>query len=181
MRYLLLTLLFLAAPLVAQDDKDEPNVGYRIVHPDGTVEYTDDPTAGGQEFELRQAPTTTMKQYAPPPQRPISKYQHPPPSKFTGYTAFGITTPQPEQTIWYTGEKISVAVSLDPQLQPGHKVLITMDGKEVASGAAMSFPLGQIDRGSHSLSADVLDRDGTVLISTGPVTFFLRQRSSIKH
>ena len=63
-RLLLLTALVL--PLAAT----AAGVGYRIVHPDGTVEFTDDPHRGGEKIDLYRAPAVD-------PYAPLEDYEKP--------------------------------------------------------------------------------------------------------
>lgn len=172
MKRLPLLLLFFALPLIAAE------TGYRIVHPDGTVEFTDDPNRGGEQIPLHEAPTIQ----APKPGKTISSTSAKEQAKESNgeessYDSLAITAPQQEQTIWFDGSAIQVSLSIEPQLGKEHSVVISLDGKEIARGRQSSFSLPQVFRGSHTIDARIEDESGATLIKADPVTFFMRQHS----
>ncbi len=91
-----------------------------------------------------------------------------------------ITSPQPDQTIRFAETGITVAVSVTPALQSGETINISLDGRIVASGSGSSFNVGEVYRGSHTLSASVVDSSGTVLFTSSPVTFYIQQHSILR-
>jgi len=156
--------------------------GYRLVHPDGTVEFSDQPIPGGEAIPLREAPTI---QFAPPT----------PSATPTGGSrggasgggaavdqgvAISIISPQEGQTLWFDGRGITVSVAIQPALKEGQKVILLMDGREVAQGSGSSFHLGQVYRGSHTLRANVMGSGGVTLVSSRSVTFHMRQHSQLE-
>lgn len=156
--------------------------GYRIVHPDGTVEFTDDASRGGEEIKLRDVQTIAVPddegegndegRRRKSDEKPEKKER-----SFSGYQRISISSPHPEQTIWSTGSGVTVSVSIDPLLQPGHTVVVSLDGSEKARGGSTSVTIAEVYRGTHSVSASVIDQQGNNLISSSPVTFYLRQKS----
>jgi hypothetical protein len=91
-----------------------------------------------------------------------------------------ITSPQPEQWLQFSEAGLSVSVSVTPALQNGQKVVIYLDGSEVASGTGSSFTVKNVYRGAHTLSAAVVSAGGATLFSSESVTFYIRQPSIIK-
>ncbi|HAJ42935.1 MAG TPA: hypothetical protein DCM00_09805 [Alcanivorax sp.] len=63
---------------------------------------------------------------------------------------------------------IQVQVSLSPSLKSGHRLVILDNGTPL-EGTAMDFP----NPGEHTLVAQVRDGDGTVLIESEPVLFYV--------
>lgn len=175
MKRLPILLLFFALPLMAVE------TGYRIVHPDGTVEFTDDPRRGGEEIPLHEAPTIKAPQPSTTTgakQGSVAKEE----AKGGGseeirYSSLAITAPEQEQTIWFDGSAIQVSVSIEPQLGKEHSVVVSLDGKEIARGRQTSFSLPQVFRGSHTIDARIEDESGSTLIKAEPITFFMRQHS----
>lgn len=153
--------------------------GYRLVHPDGTVEYSDEPIPGGEEIKLREAPTIEFA-----PATPATTGQGD--TSANGKRAGGgeaaaseitITSPQPNQTVWYDDMGMSVSVSVKPPAEEGAVITITLNGSVVATGSGSSFHIGRVYRGSHTLRASVTKADGTVLATSPAVTFHMRQHS----
>jgi hypothetical protein len=162
---LLLPLAFATMGAFAQDK------GYKVTRPDGTVEFTDQPTAGAQEITLPKA-----QSYEPPP---VPAVTEPPPPVPQGppYSTLAITAPTADQTFQNGEGIVSVSVRLEPALRPGHRLVILLDGKEAGVGSNVS--LSGVERGSHTLVAEVRDGRGNVIQSSAPVTFHMRQYSSL--
>lgn len=170
MKGILILLMLVSLPLMAAD------TGYRIVHPDGTVEFTDDATRGGEEIPLREAPTYKSAPVAPSPSSEgTSSASEQPQTR--AYETVTILSPQSEQTIWYDGTGVGVSVQITPPLAADHHVVIEMDGNEVASGRGSSFSISGVYRGSHSLKAAVVDAQGNRLLISSPVTFHMKRHS----
>jgi len=100
-------------------------------------------------------------------------------SEALGYESLEITSPRSEETIWNTGGKVTVAVSLRPVLQMGHQIRLFMDGQQLADlpPKASSVQLSEVYRGEHQLRAEVHDENGKVLTTSKPLTFFYQQTS----
>lgn len=170
-RTLPLLLLFFCVSLLAAE-----NTGYRIVHPDGTVEFTDDATRGGEEIKLRDVQIVKT----PSDEGEVGPRERPPEEedKAPGYTSLRILSPQAEATVWFSEAGVTVAVAADPPLKPDDTVVLYLDGSAVAQGKSTSLNIGLVNRGTHSLSASIDDATGKTVISSPSVTFFLRQHSN---
>lgn len=147
--------------------------GYRIVHPDGTVEFTDDATKGGEEIQLKEAPTYESVPVPPSRSPSLGDRQQP-----KGYQSVKILAPQQEQVIWFDGSAVGVSVQVVPALADGHSISLEMDGNEVASGSGGSFSLTEVFRGSHTLTAKVIDNSGSVVLTSEPVTFHMKRHTT---
>lgn len=148
--------------------------GYRLVHPDGSVEFSDQPIPGREEIKLREAPTIQFVPAAPA-QKPASSVSGKGGDKASprGVT---IVSPQPDQTLWF-GESEPVVSVAAGALEKGEKIIIILDGNEVTSGTGNSFHLGQVYRGTHSVTAAIVNESGEILFSSPTVTFHMRQHS----
>jgi hypothetical protein len=173
MKRLLLLLLVTCSANAAE-------TGYRLLHPDGTVEFSDKPMPTGEKIELREAPTI---QFVPSSSHSTSgataqgSQQWAESSKDVAIT---ITAPLPQQVVWFSDSGITASVAVTPALQGGQKIVIGVDGKQVASGTGSSFNLGLLYRGSHTLTATVVNAGDVVVASSPTVTFHVRQHSTIK-
>jgi hypothetical protein len=100
---------------------------------------------------------------------------------FTGYVSATISQPASDGTVRSNEGRVPVSLDLQPVLQPGHKVRWVLDGIQIQpSFDVSSAVLTGVERGTHSLSAQVLGEQGAVLYSAGPVSFTLRKASAIK-
>lgn len=96
------------------------------------------------------------------------------------YSQFSITEPSSDAVIRDNTGNIGVSTSLDPALRSNDRVTLYLDGAVIADGHQTQFQLSNVDRGTHTLHAEVNDADGTALISTQP-THFTLHRFSVLH
>lgn len=171
MKNILIPLFFSCAVVQAE-------TGYRIVHPDGTVEFSDQPTSEAEEIKLRPVPTIKFEPIGPSSSTNSRKSV----GKIDDVDSGTITiiSPQEGQTVWFDGSDLIVAVSLASPLENGQEIHISLDGKPVSSGTARSFNLGLVYRGSHTLQASVVSATGSTLYSSPSLSFYVRQHSVIK-
>ena len=154
--------------------------GYRYVHPDGTVEFSDEPIPGGEPIQLREAPTTQFAPATPSPSRKSttqgSKTRK---EKKAANAGISIISPKNNQTFRYSASGVAVGVRIDPPLKDEEIIQITMDGKLVASGTGNSFQVDEVYRGTHTLQATVIGESGSVQSRSTSVTIHMKQHSVI--
>jgi hypothetical protein len=163
--------LFLALPGLASA------VICKTIEADGTVSYADVP-AGECQNEVKLPPYSV---YSP---RRIDRAEDPTSEAggtvidFDAYTAFRFVQPESDGTVRNNEGVVPVVLVAEPELQPGHTVSLTLDGQRVQGDfAGLSIVLNNVDRGRHSLRAEINDAAGRRLVSAGPVSFTLRQAS----
>ncbi len=155
----LLTLLALpACPALAE-------TVYRRRADDGTIIYSDQP--GGERVRLPVAPPPP----SPPVQRDTARTPQPPtPTPQSHYQSVTITRPEADSAAWYNDGQLQVSVATQPELQPGHSLVLYLDGARVAEGSTTDFQLTDIHRGTHRLEVGIYQR-GTELQRSAPVSF----------
>lgn len=149
---------------------------YKWILPDGTVKYSDRPQEKGAK-ELKLPPLQT---YSAPPSDQASDDNDDDNDEIAEqarYEVVKIISPKANETIRDNGGTVSVRLDIKPALQSGHVVEISMDGKPIGSGSATSISVSNIDRGTHSVSANVKDASGNVVGNAGGVTFTLQRVS----
>jgi len=98
------------------------------------------------------------------------------PSTTNPYTAFAIISPTEDETIRDNAGSLSVSLSIEPSLVEGHKIQLYIDGSPYQSAqASLSFNLANLDRGTHSVSASVIDESGKNLTQTQSISFHLHR------
>jgi len=98
--------------------------------------------------------------------------------RFTGYDSIQIVQPEANGTVRSNEGDVAVSLSLQPALQPGHKIKLFLDGGAVQGefdGTAIQ--LSGVERGTHSLRAVVSDASGKRLGDSPSVRFTLRKAS----
>lgn len=148
---------------------------YKWVDENGVVHYSDQPHPNAQKLQIEGVQTYK------PTELPFSGGIPPaevPPTATSGYKGCSIQQPAQDDTLENT-DKVAVAVATDPPTHPGDQIFVTLDGAPVNNGAATgnSFSLSSVDRGEHTLAAQVRDSTGQVLCQTPSVTFYVHQPS----
>lgn len=165
MRLAMVTLLFLSAAAAN-------GAVYKIVNPDGTVSYSDRPQEGAEK--VRVAPVQTYEAPNLPKLQPDAKA-----GEFAGYDVFKVVSPDDDQTFRDEGGVVKVRLSLSPGLHSDHTITIFMDGQDLGGKPrSTSLTLQNVDRGSHTIRAAVVDAGGKQMASTDPVTFHLHRTGS---
>lgn len=153
---------------------------YKTIGPDGTVIFSDQPAPDAEKVRLPPVPTYTAPKL-PPPAESAPAGEQGDAGQAAAYKTFALASPAgPEATVRDTAGNISVRVKIDPALQAeaGHRIQFLLDG--VAQGepvAAVGLTFQNVDRGSHTVSAQLLDAGGNVLRTTNTVTVFLHRPS----
>ncbi len=165
---LLLILTLGSTSLVAAESR------YRIVHPDGSVEFTDQPVEGAEPVTL---PEITTYSSTPSSGTPANGTEATTANQSEGYTLFTISSPEDQQTVWFDAKGMNVSVQVEPELAEGDVVTIRIDGEVVATGNATTYLIQDVYRGTHTLSAVITSAQGAVIEEAGPVSFTMRQHS----
>lgn len=93
------------------------------------------------------------------------------------YRDFRLVSPAPEQSFWGTGNDATVAWAAGQPLRPGMSVVITVDGQKREPTVQPTLVLQQMDRGEHTVGAELVDARNRRIASAQPVTFYVRQYS----
>lgn len=155
---------------------------YRYVDKNGDVTFSDKRKAGGDAIEV--APIQT---YAPPARKPAT-----PPAQVRGvtqsdpqkllraanYTRFEIVSPSTNEVLRSNAGNVAVGVRIEPELAPGNTIQFVVDGKSFGGASRNTVKtLSNVDRGTHTLSARVLNETGKTLATTPAMTFHLFRAS----
>ena len=139
---------------------------YKSVDEDGNIIFTDKPSENAEEIKLQELQTIDN----PNPIR--SSHQPKQAEEKFSYKTFIVTNPADGSGIRSNDGNVTISVILEPSLRSGDKITISVDGNEVGSGSSVS--LQNVDRGTHSISASVVDGNGKQLISTSSSFSLLR-------
>ena len=173
--------LMMAAPI-------EAVTIYKKVNEDGVVIFSDEPDDDATPVDVSPSTENSVEIRHVPRGRGASARKKKKTPSFA-YESFTINTPTGDEVIRSNNGSISVSVSAQPFLFPGHRVVYYMDGTPVASDTTESpetgtdnpnHPSGNastelqgISNGQHTLTAAITDPEGQELIRTKPVTFNL--------
>jgi len=146
---------------------------YKWVDRDGTTHFSDQPHPGAEAIVVQEIQTV------PPLEVPAAARPSPATEAYS-YDSVTFTSPANEETIRDNSGNVSVTVAVTPPLRPdfGHRLTVLMDGGLI--GESESILLTNVDRGTHSLTATVVDGQGKVLAS-GSSTFHLQRHSVLNN
>lgn len=141
---------------------------YKSVDENGNIIFTDKPSIDAEEIKLQKL--QTIKNPNPAKHTPRPKQ----PKQDASYKTFLVSNPADGAGLRSNDGDVSISLSLQPPLRPSHKIIILLDGKEVSNGSNNSVSLQKLDRGTHNISANVIDENGKQLISTSSTFSLLR-------
>lgn len=142
---------------------------YKTVDEDGNIIFTDKPSENSEEIKLKEL--QTIKNPNPAKYAPGSK---PHEDKGPVYQTFLITSPSNGSALRSNSGNVTISVTLEPPLRAGHLIIVTIDGQEVSNGPASSISLQNQERGTHNISAKVVDGHGKEMISASSSFSLLR-------
>ena len=161
---LILVGLALCVGVLAQDRV------YKRVNPDGSVEYSDQPTQGAEVMKVPKGSTFTMPATPSSTAAPADSTAE---EASASYDSLEITQPMNDKTIRSNEGKLTALARVTPELDSNHRFRWNMDGDIVPDVNSPELRLNNINRGSHTLQAEIVDADGKVIISSETITFHL--------
>ena len=146
---------------------------YTWIDESGNRMYSDVPKDGAEVMQIEEGTN-----YSAPGSAAVKDYSTMEPKVVPSgniYSHFAIISPANDQTIRNNNGDFQVAIDIRPKLGIGHSIRLEMNGKVVQSAGSAFISLANIDRGTHTLVAIVLDADGKTLRKSKPVTIHLHR------
>ena len=165
---------------------------YKTVDEDGNVVFTDVPPKDNSKsieidaHNLYTPTTPTAKPVATSEDRrqhaePGQKDEEEPTQTATVYDTLHILTPAEDEPVRENAGNLSIVVAASPSLDSRHSVVILLDGTVTATEPTTNIDLANVDRGTHVLTAQIVDAAGNVLIASNPTSFhMLRVHKPVK-
>jgi len=148
---------------------------YREVDENGVPSFSDQNTPGARKVEVKEPSTFDSEEFAPPEYEYKSKVQDPREAKYEAK----IVSPANDSAIRDNAGNLTINVSIEPALAPGHSAALLMDGMIVQQliGAGGPVSLSGVDRGTHALSVKITNSKGKVIESSPVVSVTLLRHS----
>ena len=160
-----LTILFITSCACLVEAEVNKEV-YKIVDEAGRVIYTDTPPAEERADQLELPPINQMPASRAAEPEVISADE----SLFAGYSVVDLVAPLDDSLIHFDQQNIIVQLALTPELQAGHFVQFYLDGAAYGRPlAATSYAIGNLQRGSHRVSARVVTAGGETVANSQSV------------
>ena len=142
---------------------------YRWTDEQGNLHFSDSPPESRDFEEVDIPPVLSVPAFKAPEQSAETSLDNEPDPKV--YQRFRIIHPENDSAIRNNAGDLSVSLAMEPPLKGNHSIVLFMDGISVAEGRQSTFQLNNVDRGTHTLHAEVRDSAGTTLLTTDPVEF----------
>lgn len=177
------TLLFITIALAYAFVTTQLNAQvYKTVDENGNVTYTDQPPKDGSHpitlkpISVIEAPTYEAK--TPAGDSDVTEEEaREKPLRFLRkhYEDFEIVSPKNEESIWYTEGVITVAWGTGNPVEPGMQVTISVDGASQPPTGERVLAIEGLERGEHTVTAELKDARNRSIATAAPVIFFIRQ------
>lgn len=152
---------------------------YKWVDKNGEVVYSDKPLDAKAE-EITPPALQSTRPVKEKPKAAAAKDKDKKPAFV--YSDILITQPAMDENIHDNEGKVSIAVEVKPAFFStlGHTINIKLDGETVVSKSkVLSASLDNLDRGTHTLIAEVCDETGKVLKTSKGVQFHIHRVSRL--
>ncbi|WP_323751824.1 DUF4124 domain-containing protein [Marinobacter sp.] len=149
---------------------------YRHVDAQGNVTFSDEPIKGAETVKVK--PVTTITLPKPEVVRETDKLRDEVDREGASYDTLAFAYPQNDQAFHSGNGTVTFEIQSTPALKPDHKYEITLDGQPVGQSTSGSVTVQNINRGTHSAVAHIVDRNG-VQVKTGQTIRFTVHRPSI--
>ena len=143
---------------------------YKWTDANGNVHFSDKSYPGAEKIELPQAQTYS----SPKIPAPISRSDAATDIETNNNFKIRIAQPEEQATIRNAQRQLSVILDVKPKLENGFKVQLIVDGSPSSEPQASTFfALEDINRGSHTLVAQLIDNKGKVLSTSEQITIYM--------
>lgn len=152
---------------------------YKHTNEDGEVTYSDAPPfAGAREMNAPALQRTPSVKYKPKEEEKAEEEKE----KAFKYLTFAIDQPKNDETIRSNDGSIIVMFKLIPELntKDGHYINVYVDGQlNKKQTQNLTVTLTDIDRGSHNIKAEIKNKQGKLISSTGSTLIHLHRLSKL--
>lgn len=157
---------------------------YKVVDENGNVTYTDQ--APGPDAKPVDLPGLSIisPQQAPAGRKTADDQKEAGLEEVTsirelrrGYSDFAIVTPKPDESLWGTENTATVTWATRYQLQAGMYVVVHLDGEAQPPSNTPVAVFRNMDRGTHTVRAELFDQRNRRVASSQTVTFHIKQQS----
>lgn len=170
----LLSILLILLPLFVQA------AIYKSIDRDGNVIFSDTPQLGSKPVKIQPPqtftpPSLTLTTTSTTTSSPSGTQEWEEGAASFKYEVFAISSPVNDATLRDNSGNMTVNITLVPPLRSEDKVQLIMDSRKIGSPEATTvFSLTNVDRGTHTLQANIINKK-RVIVKSKPVTFHMHQ------
>lgn len=140
---------------------------YKYLDENGNVAYSDKPVDGAKKLHIRvHDPSAEEDDIETSEDGEFNEDD-----EVIEYQALEMLNPTPGKVVSDRSGSVQVILLPQPRLSPRHKLIITVDGKDISRGQHTNINLTNVARGPHTVSARIIDEFGALMIESGSVSF----------
>ena len=140
----------------------------------GVTHFSDYPAPGARKIVLNGSPASTAAE--PPASAAVAtRSRTQPAATEIVYQRLEIWSPDSGANFFGADAVVNIRIRTEPELGPTDRLLTYLDGRLLPGENALEHSLTNVDRGAHSVTSVISNRDGRELIRSEPVVFHVRQ------
>ncbi|HID83138.1 MAG TPA: DUF4124 domain-containing protein [Chromatiales bacterium] len=173
---IILILVFMAPALLLAD-------AYRYVDPKtGETVFTDKPPSSQKAKPIELKSPTISKPYPTKPKESSQAIESDLKKTDSATFNLSILSPENDENIRANDGKVIVTAGSNQPLggKKGFLIRFLLDGKPVSISSSFSSTLTNLDRGTHTISAELISKSGKVLATAQPHTFHVQRHSILR-
>jgi hypothetical protein len=151
---------------------------YKWVDENGVIHYSDQPHPNAQKLQVEGVQTYSARAATV---RAPATADDTNAASANPYKGCAVAQPLDQQNL-PNAHSVFIRVVADPVPRGEDHVFITMDGQPLNGGqpTGMSFNVTEVDRGEHSVQAQIRDPENQVLCQTPTITFSVSQPNLLR-
>jgi hypothetical protein len=144
----------------------------------GVTHYSDRPVPGAKLVSITsmdpvESPKRVIAPASPSTSKPVNRA-----ATATQYQLLEFFEPENDATFFGADAVVNVRLRSEPDLATGDQLRVYLDGKLLENQQAdMEYSLADLDRGAHSLAAQIVDAQGNEKVQAQPLTFHIREET----
>jgi hypothetical protein len=145
----------------------------------GVKHFSDKPVPGAKLISIASMePSEPPRPAAPPPRTPSTAPRTPPAKASVQYDLLEIFQPADGETFFGSDAVVNVRVRSEPDLASGDQMRLYLDGNLVEGDpTAREFSLSGLERGAHSIRAQIVDAQGKPKTLSEPRMIHIRHNT----
>ncbi|MCO7225223.1 DUF4124 domain-containing protein [Pleionea sp. CnH1-48] len=160
---------------------------YRWVDKSGNVHYSDKPQKGAEEQDIKEIPVVKQQEYILD-EKILNRFREnmekeknkdkTNKGKEPLYKSIKFVEPTQEGIVRSNDGNMFATISVAPKLKDGHRVRLYLDGQPTNIQTELTFALSDVQRGPHTLKAEIVDADNKKVQSSKLLNFFVHKASA---
>jgi hypothetical protein len=143
---------------------------YKTVDKNGRITYTDVPPT---DTKAKPVELKTINSLPTPAFIPNDSPSNNRVSDDANEYQVQITAPENGRTLMADERSVMISISLNQNLNDGDLLAYKIDGDTLTTTQEMTYSITEPPRGEHSLTVDVIDRDGKTLAQSNAITLLV--------